>query len=217
MTEPSLAPRGAALDGRWVAVALTQHGRHAGLLMEDPGEDPYFAHIKGHLDLTTQHAPGDLRWVIPALSNNELSRVWFLVRQILDQAADNQVPFGFRYRNAAFIEDGRLIMEPGGGLSCSSFVVLVFHSVGLPLVREETWMEAGEERRAEDRIRREGIITFIRNEYPGRATELEAELDEPICIRPVEVAAASGMTPRPVVFADAEVAGRWIEEQLTSS
>lgn len=182
--------------------------------MMDKEDPPIWVHMENHLQLQEQHIPKDVRWVIPALTEAQLFRVGMLAGRIYEANQDGQIPFGFTTGNTRFEESGRFAGDGDRGLSCAGFVTVLFRSAALPLVEEQSWAEPAQDRRAEDQRDRENILHFIRQDHPRRATALESELEEPIRVRPAEIAAAFGMNPRPVSFGEAEIAGKFLLSQF---
>jgi hypothetical protein len=128
-----------------------------------------------------------------------------------DPAKEYRIPYAFKYSNKNGINraTGEVQLVDGLGMSCSTFVLAVFQSVGITLVNIETWQE-----RPGDLARHEGLLNKMRSgEYgevpPDHITLVEQEKN---CmrVRPEEVAATGLYDDFPTTFEQLVPAGAWI-------
>lgn len=108
------------------------------------------------------------------------------------------IPYGFAFDEHCFGDDGQYRpMAVGKGLTCATFIIAVFHSAGLPILRTDTWRA-----RPEDAQWQSAILRILE----GWATaEHVAAADSYIGhfrYRPQEVAAAAMQAPPPLTFDD---------------
>ncbi len=135
-----------------------------------------------------------------------------------DPAREYRIPYAFRYTSKTRINPatGEMQLEDGLGLSCSTFVLAVFQSVEITLVKIDTWRS-----RADDVVRHEALLQKMRAGIPGFAPPAPADHivlveKEVHCmrVRPEEVAAAGLFDDFPVAFEELERAGTWILDQI---
>lgn len=222
MSPPQLAAVGQDSRDYLVVVALHRSGRHVGLLItEDEEADPVFIHLTGHHRFCSVEEEGyicnTLRWVVPSLTSDALARVVILALAIQEHYAEGRMPYGFDPTDAHFTEEGALLLQGGCGLTCASFVAVVFSSVGLPLVDLQSWMSVSTERRTADRRDQRALIESLGHAGASWTEQVSQEVGRGPWLRAVEIAAASGMLSQPVVWADAEPAGERLRAQLQAS
>jgi len=128
-----------------------------------------------------------------------------------DPLKEYQIPYSFRYTNKAHINraTGEVYLVDGLGMSCSTFVLAVFQSVGITLVNIDTWQT-----RPEDVTRHEGLVEKMRREIPGFSPPVPAEHialveREKNCmrVRPEEVAATGVYNDHPATYEQLAPAG----------
>jgi hypothetical protein len=116
----------------------------------------------------------------------------------------------------AFSADGSCEVLDGLGLTCATFVLAVFASRGIPLVRLDEWQA-----RSEDVIWQDKIISDLRSwrkgdpEVEAHAAALQGERG---CVRyrPEEVMAAGIASELPIGYEFGEEMGRRIAAKLIS-
>jgi hypothetical protein len=135
-----------------------------------------------------------------------------------DPSKGYKIPYAFRYTNRAYINQGtgEVNLEDGTGMSCSTYVLAVFQSVGITLVNMGTWQE-----RVGDVARHQALLQKMRTGIPGWAPPASPEHiaiveQETNCmrVRPEEVAATALYDDHPTTFEQLESAGAWILSQL---
>jgi hypothetical protein len=145
-----------------------------------------------------------------------------LIHKRYDSTSPNpnsNLPYAFRLgTNTRFNrQNGELMLGDGLGLTCSTFVLSVFESVGVPMVVFDGWPI-----RPEDDQRHETLLEMMRNgipQYqvppadPQHVDRVAAQLPC-IRIRPEEVAATAMFDQLPATFAQLEPAGRWVLSRL---
>lgn len=211
-----LAPPGQPLTVP-LAVAISPSGHHSGIIyLWPPRGEVFFFHHIGEGDLRHERAAYDrLRWVVPALSVDELAEVRAVVALLEDRYCGEEasLPYGFDH-HLRFDAEGELSpVEPGAGLTCATFVAAVFERAGHPLVELSTWVGGTAARRVDDASRQRVVIDGIAVESPRRAAALGRCLRVPF-VRAEEVAVASALDARPVAFAIAEAAGALLLDEL---
>jgi hypothetical protein len=133
-------------------------------------------------------------------------------------SAEHRIPYAFRHgNNARFNQAGELMLADGLGLTCSTFVLTLFQSVGVPLVNFEGW-----QRREDDDARHEALLDMMRCGIPASRIDpappehverVRAELPC-IRVRPEEAAATGLFNDLPAVFDQLAPAGAWVLAQL---
>ncbi len=185
-------------------------GLHVGLMMTR-GEERRFVHLAWHLQLRDDPPPDEGRGVPPSFGRAVSVTVRKRVLRVLDAVRRGQIPYGLDSQGVSVDAEGVVILGSRSGLTCASFVAVVFASVNCPLVDLGTWDERTSARRREDDEAQFTLVAHLRRHYPAHAERVAAEIG---CnrLRPEEIAAASGMTPHPVKFAAAAAAGAKLAE-----
>ncbi len=206
-----------------VTVMPSVVGAHVGILYRiDRAGSRRHLHLAFHFDLRDEPgAPGDAHWVVPHLDEIALADLGQSAWLIARSHENGRVPYAFRKSSARFESGGTLTLNQSLGLTCSTFVSLVFAHAGIPLLEEGTWdLARSAERRLEDTAAQLRLVGYLRRtpDAQEHADRVAAEIG---CtrVRAEEVAAASGMTGHPIPFARAEPEGRRVLEaiQATSS
>lgn len=145
-----------------------------------------------------------------------LPRARVLVAQcvrIMERYEHRGLPYGFKYACAQFDSKGEYKANGDKGLTCATFVLAVFESAGLELLRRNEWIL-----RTGDKSDRQRMVCHIReagDEERAVMLESDEEIDAPR-IRPQEVAAAgtADVAELPLGFRDAASRGKAIEDEL---
>jgi hypothetical protein len=155
-------------------------------------------------DFAFKDAPWDGSYLWQEVPDLELPNRTTVVAFLLNlNRSRPQIPFGFRKAGCRFLlnaETGEMEFrtdDAGTGLTCSSFVALVFDSLHLPILNEATWPTD----RPEDAQWRENIIALLvaGGMPPERALRIKQAQSE-ARVRPEEMAGAFVQMPWPVSF-----------------
>ena len=212
LTPMSTAPMADAV----VTVCKGEVGAHVGLSYrtDDAGVRRHL-HLAFHYLLKNDEAPlPDALWVAPRLDDIALADVRASAKLIARRHEDGRVPYAFQKGAARFSVEGALELNGSLGLTCATFLDLVFAHANISLLDEATWEEGpSPKRREEDEAAQRRLIEYLRNwRTPGAAKHADLvekqEMKKPCTrIRAEEVAAGSGMTGHPIPFARAEPEG----------
>lgn len=199
------------------AVTLTAGaiGGHVGLLYRPgSGEAHRLLHLAWHLDARDDEPDGVSGWIEPRF-RDDLGVVRTAAQLVASRLETEQIPYAFEKHDAHFEASGTLLLGASAGLTCSSFVLLVFQHARFPLVDERTWRDARDSRREEeDRAAQERIVGFLeRQGHLEQADRVRAEIGC-VRIRAEEVAAASGLEPQPAKYAVAAPKGAALLRKL---
>lgn len=208
-----------------VAVAVVApEGSHTGVLFRDADENERYLHLRAHCYLELASSiEANTGWVTPGhLPEDRLNQVVAMCEQVWERNKKN-IPYGFRYDAATFSKNGEITLgKDECGFTCATFVMAVFHSVGVELLVQSGWPE-----RADDKERFEEILQMFEehaNEkrsswgeekyeaWMGHLDVLRKQTSAPR-FRPLEVAGGS-MGELPAGFEQAESAARALEQEL---
>ena len=189
-------------------------GAHVGILYraDDEGARRHL-HLAWHFLLKNEAAPlADALWVEPHLDELALADLRASAHLIAKRQEDGRVPYALRSADAEFSHAGVLQLNKSVGLTCATFVILVFSHAHIELVDKTTWDHGRSmERKLEDDTAQARLVGYLRKERDAQkhADLVEADVG---CtrIRAEEVAAASGMTGQPITFGRAESQGRHV-------
>lgn len=151
-------------------------------------------HLATHKDIRVDKNWGHfLIWVKPNLPSliQEAMIPFFEVIEAKIQEGAYHIPYGFKYENySSFDRNGDLTLGKGSkGLSCSTYVITLFHSLGINLVDIQNWPSRKEDLPWYAKI----IMLFINN---GMSNDLIESLNKEIGaprFRPEETAVSSAL------------------------
>ncbi|WP_437726954.1 hypothetical protein [Sorangium sp. So ce861] len=201
-----------------VTVATGEVGAHVGISyqVDDAGARRHL-HLAWHHRLRNDDAlEDDVLWVVPGVDEIALADVSNAAYLIARQHADGRIPYAFQKGAARFTDGGVLELNGSLGLTCATFIELVFASADVILLNTPTW-DTGRspERTAEDDAAQRKLVDYLRRTRGAEAHATLVENEGPCTrVRAEEVAAASGMTGHPIPFARAEPEGRRILEAV---
>ena len=101
-------------------------------------------HLATHKDIRVDGDWGDfLVWVkpnLPAKLQEAMIPFFEVIEEKIKEGAYH-IPYGFKYENySSFDANGDLTLGKGSkGLSCSTYVITLFHSLGIDLVDISNW------------------------------------------------------------------------------
>lgn len=218
----------------WLAIFVSEprkEQRHLGVLYRHEGTPGgvVLLHLAWHHDLRA-HAPSpECLWVQPDIepeARRALSQLCVVLAEKYSKKR-RSIAYALRYEDGHFDAGGALVTERGRGLTCATFVLALFASYGVSLLRTEEWMsERDEERLATDTAWQTHVVSELRKGLASKrdiveGAELAAhivavEADELGCarFRPEEVAAAGTSPELPASFAYAAPVGVLIVEKL---
>jgi hypothetical protein len=201
-----------------IFIMRTETGTHTGIYHRNKGV-LFTLDMQWHRRLRASECNRTRDCVIPDLLPEEINDLTGMCRLIHSRHnSPNRrysIPYAFQsgHNNRFNNRTGELMLGEWLGLTCSTFVLAVFESVGLPLVDFDSW-----EPRAEDDARHAQLLADMRTSLPpteaGHIAAVAANLPC-IRVRPEETAAAAMFSTRPVEFREAERGGHWIMELLT--
>jgi hypothetical protein len=197
-----------------VAVAIYRNRGHIGLLHKEAiwaSDDLPVRYVVNvlHLGLhqPLHNDPPDASewtfWVAPSIDQDYGYLISMYCRLLIDRNREAVIPYGFGQFEGAF-DESWLVTEDASrmGLTCSSFVLAVFHRSGLPLIDPRSWPV-----RDDDRPRMEDLIQYLRQRTDASDEHIERQAEliaaGQVRFRPLEVAGAASSLIRPVEFREA--------------
>ncbi len=170
-----------------------------------------------HLQLEDKpNHPENAFRVEPRLEELALAGLAASARLIAKRQQDGRVPYALDPADARLDPAGTLQLNQSLGLTCATFVVLVFRHARIELLDMITWsQDRPAERQREDEDAQRRLVAYLRHnpESQQHASLVERQVG---CtrIRAEEVAAASGMTGHPIPFMRAEPQGRLVRAAI---
>jgi hypothetical protein len=122
------------------------------------------------------------------------------------------LPIGLAIRDAGAGEGGVIDLRTSLGLTCSSFVLVLFQAARVPLLDARSWdSDRSPPHVAADEAAQRTIVEALRRQDPAPASRVERDVG---CtrVRAEEVAAASTFALRPASFREVEPVGREVLE-----
>ena len=197
---------------------------HVGVLYAGPHEPLRFLHLAFHARLTDElfhtSAFQPTRPYIGVIPNVD-PELWLSVVAVCKRVAlrnKRNIPYGVLYEGGRFLQDGRIELgKSAHGLTCATFVLHIFESVGKTLLDLASWHS-----RADDAAWHKHIVEILREfqrDHPSEIADqhingVESEVG---CmrIRPEEVVGGSTSPSLPASFAIAQQRGALVRDRLT--
>jgi len=153
-------------------------------------------------------ARASLWWVIPGLDPYELADLRMAAMRTANGLMERQIPYAMDRKDAAIDSEGVVDLRASLGLTCATFVLLLFESANLQLIDAASWArDRSAARQAEDAAVHRRMVEYLRKEDPLHADRVQGDV-ECVRVRAEEVAVSSGITARPVGFSTADPLGR---------
>lgn len=170
--------------------------------------------------LARGHGGGPVVMVVPTLDEDEAKDLRLMCAMVARRLKrTGGIGYALNSRDVTVRADGTFDLGASRGVTCATFVLKIFQALALPLLSEETWAEITDlGRLQDDRDAQATIVAGLlamagnrtdhqeREAIEAHARAVETEIGTPR-IRAEEVAAASGLTPRPAPYVVVEAAG----------
>jgi len=187
-----------------VAVAITvlperpgQH--HVGILHKNESvPEICLLHLAWHNELKNSRPKPTYLWVTPPIPKERARQVAAFCRRVY-KVNPSGIPYAFSSASDCFDKQtGEFMAGPNRyGLTCATFVLGVFHSVGLPLVQYATWPKT---REGDNEWQRHIIEQLKENgASPEHISHVQSEVGA-VRFRPEDVAGASAADSIPTPF-----------------
>lgn len=175
--------------------------QHVGILHKDESTSEIrMLHLAWHNKLKNSHPKTSYAWIIPPIPARRARQVAAFCRRVC-RANPSGIPYAFSPASDCFNgETGSFLIGPDHfGLTCASFVLGVFHAVGVPLIQYDTWPAS----RRGDIEWQQTIIAQLKEDgaSPEHIRAVESEVGA-VRYRPEEVAGAGIAVSLPVAFAE---------------
>lgn len=191
------------LYGIGIALKEISEGQlHIGILYRANDVPPTMCHLACHLDLKNEPARddyfwADCEWLVNDYVNSKVIAA-FLQKIAVHKSI---ISYGIHHEGHPFEPDGSFVGFPddGMGLTCATFVIAVFHSIGFGIAVSETWQSR------DDDAEWQAMIVEGLKKIHGPSQHINA-VEEHIGVarfRPEEVAAAATSADPPLEFEDA--------------
>jgi hypothetical protein len=195
-----------------VGVAATRNpigGVHVGLLYRS-GAEILLCHFPYEAHLRNEHPSDKYLWQtsnLPSLDQQSVADYIRLVSQNKD------LPYGFDYQGIYFDSAGHYVRRVrGAGLTCATFIMAVFQSLGFTLLDETTW-----ESRPDDVTEKQAIMNMLAECDPPPDPAATEPFLEDVRYRPEEVAFGVIHYPPTIDFATASGGGALLRQFIRSA
>jgi hypothetical protein len=156
-------------------------------------------HLWWHLDLRNDAYDSSYHWVEVTLPLLRLKGIATRCRQVWEWKENGgTIPYGFTTPTGCInVKDGEFLFGPTSvGLTCSSFVLAVFHMTGNKLLDYSAWPSL-----PDDREWQEDVVSRLKN-HGASPEHVEAVRNEigSVRYRPEHVAGAAMANPLPAAY-----------------
>lgn len=194
---------------------------HAGVLYQHAEDGAVrHLHLAWHHRLYDESGlPEGGGWIEPTLPAHVLDNVAFVAGLVAKRAEHGTVPYGLALARAHLDDNGGVVLDGELGLTCATFVMIVFARVGVILLDRITWDTLPDAaRRREDETHQKLLVAHLRR-TPGARDHADRVANEVGCtrFRAEEVAAATALSPIPVSYALTEPVGRALLPHVKSA
>lgn len=189
-------------------------GAHCGFVYApDDSSARKVLHLAFHHDF--RDGPSDNeQWIFPEIDDDEQRILANRVRLLAKRATEQKVPYSYTTTEVTIDDQGIIQANSPYGLTCATFVMLVWEKAGIPLLDNPSWT-AGRSaaRRAKDA---EVFVKVVQELQKRDFDHAERVRQNPDCVRfrAEEVVAGSAWRQRPISFCDAELAGAMLLQTL---
>lgn len=181
---------------------------HSGIFYCDE-DTSLLLHLKGDEDLAVDVIADPYQFAEPGLDSSVRKTLAGFCKVIANEKP--LIPFGIEAGNIGFGSDGSLInLETGKGLTCATFIVAVFESLMIPLIKKTEWPFL------KDIDWQQQSLAYHFRGFKSLLTRAKVAyqfLGSPR-FRPSEVVGASSKLNRPIGFVEAKLVGAKIERTL---
>jgi hypothetical protein len=194
-----------------VAFERTYTGFHVGIIHKSDSSNHKFLHLAWHLQLENDDLNVPYR-VFVNIPEARARQVAAYCRLVWERNAHDGIPYAFSAPNDAFDPESAsfLLSSTRVGLTCASFVLAVFHAVGLRLADYSTWLP----RESDTAWQTEVISYMVKSGADPRHIESVTKEVGSIRFRPAEVVAAAEVFPPSASFEQAAERARNIENEV---
>lgn len=200
----------------YAAIALKRFatGTHAGIILIDSSGQLRICHLRFHLEFAFEPVANGYYWVLPRIPRERLMHVADLCEIISERYSDGLLEYAFKYSDEKFdLRTGELLSPTGRGLTCATFVLAVFRSLGLEILDLDSWQTRCKDVVAQKRLVRMG--RKYRPQFEKQWAYLESfEVGKCTRYRAEEVAAGSIAPKHPANFTDVATQAATIKKML---
>jgi hypothetical protein len=191
---------------------INQNSFHAGIFYTDPDQNTWTLHVAWHYDFRREAVSNLGPWVEASLDPIDKEQLAASCERIYKRNK-NGLPYGIRYVVSHFDQHGALQQGPDEkGLTCATFILAVFASVGIYLIDISSWQQTTPIRKNEDQEIQQAMIVHLQRKDPQHA-EIVAQQVGCIRVRPSEAVAAGTCQPFPAAFAVVAPKGKFLERR----
>jgi hypothetical protein len=185
---------------------------HIGVLYRFENSDAMLLNLRHHLDLRNEAPSEHYRWLQVDLDEINRRLLVALCRLIAERSKN--VPFGFTFNGRYFTNSGDYIgRDLGHGLTCASFVMAVFETYSIQLLKLEEWPQ----QQPDDMIWQAGQVRAIQFRHGQIIASAVAGHIGSSRFLPEEVTAGAIDAKRPLGLQQAQRLGRRIRRDLLAS
>lgn len=191
--------------------------RHVGVVYRDNEEHVRFLHFAAHDDLRCGACDASYHWAEVGFERNNKMMLAALASVIATKRVGRPIPYGFEYQGGADAP-----IDPEGewyevlSMTCSTFVVALFATLGYPLIDVSTWPPRDSDRS----WARSTLIDYLVTVYESQldVDRIQELIPYYVRVRPEETAvAAKGVSAsRPYAFPEVEGPSLVLVDQLVA-
>ena len=164
---------------------------YIGLLYKIDNAAALMLHLRWHFDVKNDVPTDEYRWIQIDLDQINRRNLAALCRLIASRS--DKIPYGLNYNGLYFSAGGEYLSRaPGEGLTCATFVMAVFATHKIPILKLAEWSI-----RPEDIRWQLGQLQRMQQAYPLVATAMAGFVGQQR-FRPPEVAAGAISVKRPL-------------------
>jgi hypothetical protein len=183
---------------------------HVGLLYKIDDGAALMLHLRWHFDVKNEAPKDEYRWIQIDIDEINRRTLAGLCRLIANRA--DKIPYGLNYNGLYFSATGEYLTHAlGEGLTCATFVMAVFATYKIPILKLAEWGI-----RPDDIAWQFGQVRRMQQTFPLVAAAMGNFVGQPR-FRPPEVSAGAISAKRPLGSKDAERLGRRIVADLMTS
>lgn len=151
-------------------------------------------------------------WITTPIDEDESFVVGAYCRAVGDPKINMRgIPYGFSFRDGLFDPNGRWLGVKGEGLTCATFVLAMFRTLGYDLIEIDSWEQKPKADIQEDKQWYGFISRYCQDDVDQKNPDSGDYYPR---FRPEEVAVGANSENQPLIFTDAKTLGIELVEKL---
>lgn len=192
---------------------VTRRQQHVGILFRDSTGQLLLLHQPWHYNTLCEQPSDEYFSFVPLMFSRAERQMLAAQMKSFAESNPQGVPYAFTSPDEDCFGPERkwLLSDDGVGLTCATFIIAVFRTLGFELVATRTWKE-----RPDDQKWFEGILAFMEYHPSVPDSHVQAVREQPrgCRFRPDDVVGSALSCRAPVDFETCVTNGKWVTARV---